>query len=263
MGLLAAGLAGASKEYLKQSDEQRADDRQRIRDERLNEFERGNIEYRAELTTQENIRKEGVLSEAAEAERKERARQSQLDRESTERREAAQREFEKGNYSARLDENVYRDGQLVQQGTRAPSSASTAAAQQLFRMGPGGEKGAATTFEKLMDQYFKDPDVWTKEKRLNDFDEVVEVSIPKEGAPTLIDYVNRNLHPDSQITTDLQSELQKSPERMWTYAQQRPEFNVGDGAQRAIESIKKLFPEWNPPGHSGGVTEGTSMGIIE
>ena len=269
-GFLAAAVSGGAKEYLKQSDESREELRQKIRDERLQEFQVSNINLQAQLTTDENIRKEGVLAKATEAQRKHEAEQKKLDRDAIAAREKADREFKAANYEAGLDENVYREGKLVQTGTRQATSASNQAAKALYRMGPNGEKGAATDMLEMIEQYNNDPAVWTEETRDDGFGGTVKVKILKENAEGLIDYVNRNLHKDSRLTTNLNQQVNKSPELMWEFAKSQPQFHVGDGARQALKSINKLFPDWNPPGKQFFGSDapdpedpGVSVGIIE
>ena len=66
-GMLQYGIMkGVGNEWLKQSDESRKAQLQEIRDNRLAELEQGNIKLRGKLTSEENVRKEGVLAEAAD-----------------------------------------------------------------------------------------------------------------------------------------------------------------------------------------------------
>lgn len=261
MGLLAAGIGGAADEYLSQRKEERAADEQRVRDERLQEFQRSNIKYQAELGTQEAIRKEGVLSKAAEIERKHESDEKDKDRK-LEEKLAPDGSFTLGRGQKRFN----KEGELIAEGeefTHAPSAASNAAEQTLYRMGPNGEKGAATTFELLTTQYYKDPNIWEKKKFLNEFDQEVEIEVLKEGSPGLMTYANQNLQPDSRIYTEMLESINADPDRMWDYARTQPQFQMEGGIKNAIAYIRSIHgQDWKPnygPGAAEGSNEGTMI----
>lgn len=252
MGYLEMGaLAGASGEFLKQSEEGRKNKYQEIRDRRL-----------ADLTTKENIRAEGVKSEESATEREFRAGESRADREAREAQAEADRKSREkvagmeGDYTlGRGQERYDSEGNLIASGpeyTHAPNAASTKAELEakktLYRMKPDGSVGAATTWEELEEQYYKDPDIFTDETGQDEFGNPIKTKVRKPGTPGVTDYINRQLHPDSRVLTDDLIMLQRDPDRMWEFAKTQPEFKRQGGPERAMESIRKIHKDWNPLG---------------
>lgn len=113
MGYLQYGaMAGAGKEFLKQSAETRQAGFQEIRDKRL-----------SELKKEEQTHASGLV----------------------EKQQAASYEREKGDYTAGYGEDVYRDGALVAEGRERPTSTSTTQRGNLITMVSGDQR----TYEEL------------------------------------------------------------------------------------------------------------------
>lgn len=262
-GFLAAAMKGASGEYLKQQDEDRAAKRQEIRDQRLNEYQQDNIRLQSELATEENIRKEGVLAEAAAVERENENTQKELDR--------IDAQYERETTPLVLSEGQVavdrQSGEEIARGrdrTFAPNaSADAEAARRLYRMGPGGEKGAATNMKEMMDQYKADPAVWTTQTIQDPLTGAsVKVDVLKPDAPGMIEYINQNLHEGSRLHTNLMSEIKKDPDRMWDFARGTRQFQQDGGVQAAIDYIRSIHGnEWKPT-YGAGAAEGSNEGTV-
>lgn len=111
--LLAGAMKGASQEYLKQSDERRANEYQAIRDRRLSELKKDETKFASDLAGE---------------------------------REAAAYEREKGDFTAGYGDDVYRGGERVARGRERPvSSGSSTQKGNLITMISGDQR----TFEEL------------------------------------------------------------------------------------------------------------------
>ncbi len=100
MGMLAYGaMSGVGGEWLKQSDENRKNKHEAIRDKRLSELRKGEDKHRAELTTQENMRQEKWNAE---------------------------------NYEHGMGDTVVRDGKVVHKGSFAPGKANDPAKSPIY-----------------------------------------------------------------------------------------------------------------------------------
>ena len=168
MGMLAAFLKGASGEYTKQRDEDRTNEFQEIRDRRLAELQRENIQFQSELTSQENQRQEGVQAAAAQA----------------------QRDWDSENYSFGYGENVVRGGEIVNTGGDRPSSSGPK--ESLFRLRGSGKQ---IEYDKIVEDYNREYAVQTKDI----LGQTTAVEL-KEGAPSFIDYFNSRVVDDDAIS---------------------------------------------------------------
>ena len=120
MGMLTYGaMAGVGGEYLKQSEEQRKNDFTMLRDKRMSEMRQTEATHASELV--------GGREEAA-------------------------REHGDKNYTAALTSNVYRDGEMVQQGSHRPN-AGTAVKPDEHTIYRGNNE--PTSYEQLYGEWYK------------------------------------------------------------------------------------------------------------
>lgn len=246
MGYLAYGFAaGASKEWLKQSDERRANQYQEIRDKRLSDLRKGEAEFEQGLRTEENIRAEGVSAEQAKLDREQRSEQARLDRESREKIGMHEGQYTLGRGDIRYDAA----GNEIARGPEyehAPTAASQAhnqwLAESVERRGAGG---TAVGRSKRTDLYNE----WQKMAYVTTTDDLGNKIISRD--PSIPDWVTWH---NSQVTDayrlspadpNFQS---RDPGELFMLAQQQPEFNAPGGRDMAIQSIQARFPWWQPPG---------------
>ncbi|MDH3638899.1 MAG: hypothetical protein OES09_10630, partial [Gammaproteobacteria bacterium] len=129
MGMLTYGaMAGVGGEYLKQSEEERTNEYQAIRDKRLSGLKKEEATHASELAAG---------------------------------REQSQRNYESSNYSFGYGENVVRGGEVVQTGGDRPTSSSTKPvdpAKRMLLMRNGDHTSLEQLRKEYETEYMKDRD---------------------------------------------------------------------------------------------------------
>ena len=254
--LLAGALKGASGEYLKQRDEDRAAKFQEIRDKRLDEIRRGQIGYEQELRTTENIRQEGVTAQAAKEERefKKSEREAEEKAAETAAQKAHERKMQEPFSTARGSET----GRMVKQpdGTykyemvteREYEHAPTAASQSKLEWDQSTVTIRGTNKkEKLSDLR----ESWRKQAygdRRDDLGNVIETNVRLDNVPDFPIWLNQQVIDEDQIDSNDPKYMTADPDKMWNYGQQQDQFRLPGGRDQLLNSIKSLHPWWNPPG---------------
>jgi len=249
MGYLAFGaIAGAGKEYLKQSGEERQSKYQDIRDRRL-----------AELTTTENMRAEGVRSQEAATEREFRAGESESERKSREtqaeadRKSRAEIESSKPITLSEGQDAFTRTGKPIASGrdkTFAPSAASLASdkwrAESVEIRGPEGKPVGRQSREQLYKE-------WEGQAYLTDTDDLGGKIITRDPSiPSWDDWYNARVTDQYRTAPSDLSTQKQNPMELYLYFQNKPEFKHPGGREGAIEIIQRIHPWWQPPELEGG-----------
>lgn len=245
MGYLAFGaMAGVGKEWLKQSDEKRANKYQELRDNRL-----------AELTTKENIRSEGVRAAEAATERDFRSTEAKTKREAEDARAKADRESREaiagmeGDYTLGRGQQRYdADGNLIASGpeyTHAPTAASLASdkwrQQSVGIRGEGGQEVGRESRENLYKE-------WEGQAYSTTTDDLGNKIITRnEGVAGWDDWLNSRVIDEDRVAPLDAQNTQGRPMELLMYLQTKPEYLQPGGHERAIEMIQRMHPWWKPP----------------
>jgi hypothetical protein len=260
-GLLALGaLAGGAGEYLKQSDEKRKEDYQEVRDKRLATIKTTENIRQEGATTNENQRREGVLSQATTAANTFTEGQNELDRKSREKMSQAEIDAKgppktntpagstSGHYEKIDGKTVWvKDHEQPATGTGPGSKASLELAKVLYRMKADGSKGVAASWKELQDQYNNDSDVHDFVEDTGEFGEKITVNKRKPGSPGMTEYINNQLHPESQVRTNDIETVKLDPERFWEHIQRQQAFKYAGGREAGIAKVKEFHPRWTVP----------------
>jgi len=258
MGYLTYGaLAGASQEWLKQSEEQRKEGYQEIRDRRLSEIRKEEATFGQELMTTENIRQEGVAAKVAKTKAETEAGVAKTKAETE--AEAAKLKYERdltmpfdtsaGSRTSRLvlqPDGTYKVETLVDQPkTFAPTETSLKQQMVVYRRGPGGRKAAATTFEDLAKDWERE--VYVEERGVDELGNPVTIKKRRPKSPELTEYYNSRVIDANQLEPTDARFLQRDPKKLWEFYKQQPEFKAPGGVELALEAMAKLgFGWWDP-----------------
>jgi hypothetical protein len=227
-------MAGAGKEWLKQSDEKRAAKYQEIRDKRIGEIRKGNITHEYGLRSDEAQRAEKVQSAESEKERGFRKGESELDR-----KNRLEVEANKPINLSQGETAWNREGKLIARGdpkTFAPNAASQAAKEyeetKVYRRGKGGERGAATTMKELADEWAEQAYVDTV--TTDDLGNQIKTKKRNPNFPGLTEYQNQSVTDEYQLEPNSIDQIRRDPARLWQMFQSQPEFSQPGGRENAL-----------------------------
>jgi hypothetical protein len=244
-------MAGAGKEWLKQSDEKRAAKYQEIRDKRIGEIRKGNITHEYGLRSDEAQRAEKVQSAESEKERGFRKGESELDR-----KNRLEVEANKPINLSQGETAWNREGKLIARGdpkTFAPNAASQAAKEyeetKVYRRGKGGERGAATTMKELADEWAEQAYVDTV--TTDDLGNQIKTKKRNPNFPGLTEYQNQSVTDEYQLEPNSIDQIRRDPARLWQMFQSQPEFSQPGGRENALITMKREHPWWTPDMEEG------------
>ncbi|MDH3676043.1 MAG: hypothetical protein OES12_11160 [Anaerolineae bacterium] len=269
MGYLAYGAAaGVGKEFLKQSEEERKNKYQELRDNRLAELEQGNIKFRSELTTEENVRAEGVAAGESALERKARQEQSAAQISSQEKMKQAEIDAKgpptisasAGAKAGHLEKQPDGSWKFVEDIDQPATQTAASLANEKWRAerveerGAGGKGVGFTTRKDLYDR-------WESQAFSTTTDDLNQKVITRNpNIPDWPTWHNASTTNEYHLSPGDLTTQQDNPMEMYLIFQTKPQFKHPGGREMAIEAIKEEFPWWNPPDMKEGDSQGKKTG---
>lgn len=255
-------MAGAAKEYVKQSGEERKNKYQEIRDRRLAEMTTTENIRQETATTTENMRQEVVAGGAAETSASALLTQQNADRSSVETIEANKLAAkgpptvgtaagaESGHYEKQADGTFKYVKDVDQPKTFAETAGSSTTNKFLMEAvdlrGAGGKSVGKQTRGELQEEWYQ------KKYR----PQLIDPQMPMMGSvlnedksiPGWVKYHNSMVTDEYKLAPNNPKYMQGDPDALWDYALKNyPAMKTEEGKAKAIERIKKANPRWEGP----------------